>query len=80
MFSSLHAKQKYNHILCAAIDISFEHEFDFRVYYVPGAENFIADYLSHLHNDVASVALCLAPQLVISPFEPSWNVLWAAKK
>jgi hypothetical protein len=78
MFSSLRAKREYNRILRSAIDIAFQfHDIDFKVYYIPGVENIIADHLSRFRN---AAALRLAPKLVISPFQPPQDALGATKK
>jgi hypothetical protein len=47
------------------------------VYYIPGAKNIIADYLSRFCN---AAALRLAPELIISPFQPPQDALGATKK
>ena len=77
MFSSLRAQPEYNSILMSTIDIVTEHGVEFKVYYVPGAENIIADPLSRFRNDVA---LFLAPKLAIMPFSPPQDALGAVKK
>ena len=62
MFSSLRAKPEYNRILISAIDIASDHGVLFKVYYIPGVDNVIADSLSRFQN---ATALLLAPKLSI---------------
>ena len=77
MFSSLRAKREYNSILMSAIDLAFKHEIKFKVYYIPGPENVIADLLSRFRNELA---MRLAPKLVIRPFSPPQDALGVIKK
>jgi hypothetical protein len=77
MFSSLRAKPEYNKILISTIDIANDHSIDFKVYYIPGVDNIIANPLSHFRN---ALALLLAPKLVIKPFQPPQDALGASKK
>ena len=77
MFGSLHAKPVYNSILMAAINFSISSAITTKVYYVPGWQNVIADYLSQFLN---ARALQLAPNLTIHNFQPPSNVLGAIKK
>jgi hypothetical protein len=77
MFSSLRARPEYNRILRSTIDVAILHELEFKVYYVPGPENVIADHLSRFRNHLA---VQLAPRLVISPFQPPQDALGAPKK
>lgn len=77
MFSSLRAKPEYNRILISAIDIASDHGVLFKVYYIPGVDNVIADSLSRFQN---ATALLLAPKLSINPFTPPQDALGAYKK
>jgi hypothetical protein len=77
MFSSLCARPEYNRILRSTVDVAVAHELEFKVYYVPGPKNVIADHLSRFRNHLA---VQLAPSLVISPFQPPQDVLGAPKK
>jgi hypothetical protein len=45
MFSSLCAKPGYNKILMSAIDAAFEHDIDFKVYYIPGVASLLITFL-----------------------------------
>jgi hypothetical protein len=77
MFSSLHAKCVYNSILLSAVDFTINTSITTKVYFVPGNQNLIADYLSRFLN---SDALRLTPHLNIQVFEPPRDALGAAKK
>jgi hypothetical protein len=77
MFSSLRAKPVYNTILIAAVDFTINTSIATKVYFVPGCQNIIADYLSRFLN---LNALRLAPKLCIHAFEPPRNALGAAEK
>jgi hypothetical protein len=61
----------------SAIDVATDHDLDFHMHYVPGAENIIADPISHMQNDIA---LLLAPKLAIMPFSLPQDALGAVKK
>jgi hypothetical protein len=77
MFSSLHAKPIYNSILVAAVDFAVDKSISTKVYYVPGKQNIIADYLSRFLN---AKALQLALNMCIRPFQPPWNALGVVEK
>jgi len=77
MFSSLRAKPVYNSILISAVDFTINTSIATKVYFVPGYQNTIADYLSRFLN---TSALRLAPKLQIHHFEPPRDALGAAKK
>jgi hypothetical protein len=77
MFSSLRAKRIYNSILLSAVDFTINTSIATKVYYVPGNQNVIADYLSRFLN---AEALRLAPNLHIQVFEPPQDAMGAAKK
>jgi hypothetical protein len=77
MFSSLRAKPVYNSILMSAVDFVVDNSISTKVYYVPGKQNIIADYLSRFQN---AKALQLAPNMRIHPFQPPRDALGVAKK
>jgi hypothetical protein len=77
MFSSLRAKPVYNSILIAAVDFAVNTSISTKVYYVPGNQNIIADYLSRFQN---AKALQLAPNMRIRPFQPPRDALGVAEK
>jgi hypothetical protein len=77
MFSSLHAKPVYNSILVAAVDLAVEKSISTKVYYVPGKQNVIADYLSRFQN---AKALQLAPHMHIRLFQPPRDALGVLQK
>ena len=77
MFSSLRAKPTYNSILIAAVDFAVDNSISTKVYYVPGTQNIIANYLSRFQN---AKALQLAPNMHIHPFQPPPNVLGVVEK
>ena len=77
MFGSLRAKPVYNSILIAAVDFSVSNSIATKVYYVPGKQNIIADYLSRFLN---AKALQLAPNMVIQDFQPPRDALGVAEK
>jgi hypothetical protein len=77
MFSSLSAKPIYNTILIAAVDLAVDRALSTKVYYVPGKQNVIADYLSRFQN---AKALQLAPNMRIHSFQPPRDALGVAKK
>lgn len=77
MFNSLAALPIYNRLLTLAVDAIISAELDFRVFYVPGVENIVADALSCWNNDLACSQ---APGLSIQAFQPPQGVLGAAKK
>jgi hypothetical protein len=77
MYSSLCAKRVYNSILLSAVDFTINTSITTKVYYVPGNQNIIADYLSRFLN---ADALRLAPNLNIQVFEPPQDALGVVKK
>jgi hypothetical protein len=77
MFSSLRAKRVYNSILLNAVDFTINTSIATKVYFVPGNQNVIADYLSRFLN---AEALRLAPNLQIQVFEPPRDALGVAQK
>ena len=77
MFSSLRAKPVYNLILIASVDFCINNSIATKVYYVPGQQNVIADYLSRFQN---MKALQLAPNMHISSFQPPRDALGVAEK
>jgi hypothetical protein len=77
MYSSLRAKRVYNSILLCAVDFTIETSITTKVYYVPGNQNVIADYLSRFLN---ANALRLAPNLDIQVFQPPRDALGVVKK
>ena len=77
MFSSLHAKPVYNTILIAAVNLAIDKALSTKVYYVPGRQNAITDYLSMFQN---AKALQLALNMHIQLFQPPQDALGVAKK
>lgn len=77
MFNSLTALPPYNWLLMASVDAIMNASIDFRVFFIPGVNNIIADHLSHWKNSEACAALL---GLSIHPFTPPQNMLGAAKK
>lgn len=76
MFNTLSALPRYNWLLLSAVDTLLSHDIDFRVFYVPGKDNVVAD---HLSRGRVAEALTISPALVISPFKPprdSLGVAW----
>ncbi|KAI6153030.1 hypothetical protein BKA82DRAFT_3970091, partial [Pisolithus tinctorius] len=67
MFNTLAALPRYNWILLSAIDILLAHGLDFRVFYIPGKENVVADHLSRGH---VPDAVALSRNLIVSVFTP----------
>nr|AAZ14941.1 putative retroelement protein [Coprinellus disseminatus] len=67
MFNTLSASPRMNPILKAACDIALTGLLDFKVLYVPGCDNHVADALSRF--DVPR-ALVFAPHLRVSTFTP----------
>jgi len=74
MFNSLAALPPYNRLLILAVDALLHAQIDFRVFFVPGEENFIADALSRGRNDDA---IAESPGLHISSFLPPRDTLGA---
>ena len=77
MFSSLCAKPVYNSILVATVDLAVEKSISTKVYYVPGKQNVVADYLSKFQN---AKALQLALHMRVRSFQPPQNALGVVKK
>jgi len=77
MFNSLAALSVYNGLLTLAVDAIISSNLDFRVFFIPGVDNVVADALSRWHNDIACSE---APGLSIHTFQPPQNALGAAKK
>ena len=59
------------------MDLAVERALSTKVYYVPGKQNVIADYLSRFQN---AKALQLAPNMRIHSFQPPRDALGVAKK
>ncbi|KAJ8582038.1 DNA/RNA polymerase [Rhizopogon salebrosus TDB-379] len=77
MFNSLAALPPYNWLLMVSIDAIIDSQVDFRVFYVPGADNIVADHLSRWRiTEVESNS----PGLSVRPFLPPRNTLGAAEK
>ncbi|KAG2348112.1 DNA/RNA polymerase [Suillus weaverae] len=77
MFNSLAALPPYNWLLLTAVDAIIASELDFRVFYVPGISNVVADHLSRWKNIEAQLA---SPRLAIRPFLPPRNTLGASQQ
>ena len=77
MFASLCAKPAYNAILMSAVDFGINNTISTKVYFVPGKQNIIADYLSRFRN---AKALQLAPKMRINSFQPPRDAMGALKK
>ena len=77
IWHSLKATAPYNQLLILAIDGLISSGTDVRVLHIPGTSNTVADALSRFNNELA---LCLAPDLQISTFQPPRDALGAAKK
>jgi hypothetical protein len=77
MFNSLAALPPYNWLLMVSVDAIMERQVDFRVFYVPGVDNVVADHLSRWRNAEAE---CAAPGLTVQPFLPPRNTLGAVRK
>jgi len=67
IFNTLRCLPEYNHLLKSAVDILVNGDHNLRVLHIPGAENDVADALSHSQ---FSQALQLQPNLRISSFDP----------
>jgi hypothetical protein len=74
MFNSLAALPPYNWLLMAAVDVLISSQVDFRVFFIPGVDNVVADHLSRWQNEDASLA---SPGLQIKPFTPPRHTLGA---
>ena len=77
IYDSLSALPGYNDLLWASVDLLLEHNIDLWVLHIPGKDNVIADLISRKK---FGEAICLAPSLQISHFQPPQCVLGAAKK
>jgi hypothetical protein len=77
MFSSLRAKPIYNLILMAAVDFTINNSISTKVYYIPGNQNIIADYLLRFQN---AKDMQLAPNMHIREFQPPRDALGVAEK
>ena len=77
MFNSLAALPPYNWLLMVSVDAIINSHVDFRVFYVPGVNNVVADHLSRWRNAEAEA---IAPGLSVQFFEPPRNALGAIKK
>jgi hypothetical protein len=60
-----------------SVDAIIESQLDFRVFYIPGVDNVVADHLSRWRNSAAETT---APGLSICSFLPPRNTLGADKK
>ncbi|KAF6757032.1 hypothetical protein DFP72DRAFT_809967 [Ephemerocybe angulata] len=67
IFNSLRASPRINPILKQACDISLDSCSDYKVLFVPGVQNQIADALSRFDFDRAT---SLSPGIVFHPFTP----------
>ena len=72
MFNMLSVLPRYNWILLSAVDTLLAHNIDFRVFYVPGKDNIVAD---HLSRGCVADALTVSLTLVVSTFQPPWDLL-----
>ena len=77
MFASLCAKPAYNSILMSAIDFDINKAIVSKVYFVPGKQNIIANYLSRFQN---AKVLQLAHKMQINSFQPPQDVMGTFKK
>ncbi|KAG2754244.1 hypothetical protein P692DRAFT_201704664 [Suillus brevipes Sb2] len=77
MFNSLAALPPYNWLLMTAVDSILSAQLDFRVFYILGVHNVIADHLSRWKN---AEACEVSPGLTIHPFQPPRNSLEASAK
>jgi hypothetical protein len=77
MFNSLAALPPYNWLLMVSVDAIIRSRVDFRVFYVPGVDNIVADHLSRWRNTEAEDA---SPGLAVHSFSPPRNTLGAVKK
>ncbi|KIK42811.1 hypothetical protein CY34DRAFT_12163 [Suillus luteus UH-Slu-Lm8-n1] len=72
MFNSLAALPPYNWLLMESMDAIISAHVDFRVFFVAGVENVVADHLSRWRNSAAET---FSPGLSIHPFTPPHNPL-----
>ncbi|KAG2148201.1 uncharacterized protein EDB93DRAFT_1085024 [Suillus bovinus] len=77
MFNSLAALPPYNWLLMTAVDSILAAQVDFRIFFILGMDNMVADHLSHWKNAEAQNA---SPGLTILPFEPPRNTLGVVQK
>jgi hypothetical protein len=77
MFNSLAALPPYNWLLMVSVDAIIESQLDFRIFYIPGVDNIVADHLSRWRNSAAETT---APGLSVCSFLPPRNMLGADKK
>ncbi|KAG2742007.1 DNA/RNA polymerase [Suillus brevipes Sb2] len=77
MFNSLAALPPYNWLLMSAVDAILASHVDFRVFYIPGVENIVADHLSRWRNDEAC---SVSPGLIVHSFLPPRQTLGAGEK
>lgn len=77
VYASMSASGPINRLLRYAVDILLELEINFRCYYVPGPENYVADALSHFQNNKVRK---ITPNVTISTFTPPQDVLGLVKK
>jgi hypothetical protein len=72
MFNLLAALPPYNWLLMTSVDAILEAQIDFRVFFVPGVENIVADHLSCWHN---LEAIRASSGSLIYPFSPP-RICW----
>jgi hypothetical protein len=77
IFTSLRAKPVYNPILMSAVDVLLADGIDFRITWLPGKDNVVADALSRFNNELA---MQLGSDLKIMTFQPPQDALGVAKK
>jgi hypothetical protein len=77
MFNSLAALPPYNWLLMTAVDAILAAHVDFRVFYIPGIENVVADHLSRWRNEEACL---VSPGLDVHTFLPPRQTLGAGEK
>ena len=75
MFNTLSAKPTYNPLVMAAVNLALNFHIEFRVFFIPGDDNIVADALSRfLFNTLAT----FAPLLRVALFQPPRVTLGAA--
>ncbi|KAF5366419.1 hypothetical protein D9758_009736 [Tetrapyrgos nigripes] len=67
MFNTLHAKPDYNPLLITAMNILLDHNIQLCVLHIPGADNTIADTISHSKFDIVYSRF---PTAALSTFTP----------
>jgi len=78
IFNTLRCLPEFNPLLQHCVDVFLHNKFDVHVLHVPGAQNVVADAISH-HE--FSKAARLVPGLHITPFQPPhFDMMGAAKK